>query len=211
MRGAASTGASGAGVEVHGITRSAFLLRGALAAGSLYGAAAVAPAVERALAKGPGGDIAIVNFALGLETLEAAFYKKAVAVKGLSGPVKKALQEIAGHEDAHVKQLKQTLEQLGATATPAPAASFPSLGDENAVLSRAIKLEETGVGAYNGAAPMIESSDLLIAAGSIVQVEGRHAGALRELAHQDPAPAAFDKALSQDDVRRAVAPYAKLP
>jgi rubrerythrin len=198
-------------VAVHGLTRSAFIARGAVAAGSLYGAAAVAPFVARALAAESAGDVGIVNFALALETIEAAFYKKALTTKGLSGPVTKALKEIAAHEDLHAKQLKQTLDLLGATASPAPKATFPALGDQAAVLDLAIRLEETGVGAYNGAAPLIESPDLLTAAGSIVQVEGRHAGALRELAHQDPAPAAFDKALSQDDVRRAVAPYAKLP
>jgi rubrerythrin len=77
------------------------------------------------------------------------------------------------------------------------------------VLSLAIQLEETGVGAYNGAAPLIQSPDLLNAAGSIVQVEGRHAGALRELAGKDPAPAAFDRSLSKADVLKAVKPFVK--
>jgi rubrerythrin len=196
-------------VEVRGLTRSAFLVRSALAAGSLYGSAAVAPVVERALAADTTGDIGIVNFALALETLEVAFYKKAQAVAGLSGPVKKALKEIASHEDAHAKQLKQTLDQLGATASPAPTANFPALSGQRAVLTLAIRLEETGVGAYNGAAPLIQSPDLLAAAGSIVQVEARHAGALRELAGQDPSPAAFDRALTQAQVQRAVRPFVK--
>jgi rubrerythrin len=198
-------------VAVHGLTRSAFLARGALAAGSMYGAAAVAPLVERALAADGGGDVAIVNFALALETIEAAFYKKALAAKGLSGPVRKALQEIAGHEDAHAKQLKQTLDQLGAAAAPAPQTTFSGIGGEEQVLDLAIRLEETGVGAYNGAAPLIESGDLLTAAGSIVQVEARHAAALRELGRRDPAPAAFDKPLSQAQVRDAVRPFVRRP
>lgn len=196
-------------VEVRGLTRSAFIARGALAAGSLYGAGAVAPFVERALAAESTGDVAIVNFALALETIEAAFYKQALGVKGLSGQVKKALQEIAAHEAAHAKQLKQTLDQLGAAAAPAPVVKFPSLNGQKAVLALAVKLEETGVGAYNGAAPQIQSPDLLVAAGSIVQVEGRHAGALRELAGMDPSPAAFDKALSKAQVRAAVKPFVK--
>jgi rubrerythrin len=196
-------------IAVHGITRSAFIARAAFAAGSLYGAGAVAPVVERALAAETAGDVAIVNFALTLETIEAAFYKQALAAKGLSGPVKKALQEIAAHEDAHAGQLKQTLDQLGATASPAPKTRFPSLGGQRQVLDVAIQLEETGVGAYNGAAPLIESPDLLIAAGSIVQVEARHAAALRELAGRDPAPAAFDRALSQSEVQSRVNPFVR--
>ena len=196
-------------IEVRGMTRSAFLARGAMATGALYGAGAVAPVVERALAAQGGGDVAILDFALTLESIEVAFTKKALKVKGLSGAVKKALQEIAEHELAHQKQLTQTLQQLGATPSPAPRTSFPSLGDQKAMLSLAVKLEETGVGAYNGAAPLIQSEDLLAAAGSIVQVEARHAGALRELAGQDPAPAAFDKALSRGEVLKAVKPFVK--
>lgn len=196
-------------VEVRGITRSAFIARGALAAGALYGAGAVAPLVERALAAEAGGDLAILDFALTLESIEVAFTTEALEVKGLSGQVKKAMQEIAEHEQAHQKQLKQTIEQLGATASPAPKAKFPAMKDQKAMLALAIRLEETGVGAYNGAAPLIQSSDLLAAAGSIVQVEARHAGALRELAGQDPAPAAFDKALSRGQVQAAVKPYTK--
>jgi rubrerythrin len=196
-------------VEVAGITRSAFIARSAIAAGALYGAGAVAPLVERALAKGPADDLQIIDFALGLETIEAAFYKKALAAKGLSGDVRKTLEEISGHEDAHVKQLKQTLDQLGATPSPAPQPSFPALAGQQAVLSLAVQLEETGIAAYNGAAVLIESEDLLAAAGSIVQVEGRHAGALRELAGKDPAPAAFDKGVSPDVTTRRIQPYLK--
>ena len=194
-------------VEVRGITRSAFIARSALAAGALYGAGAVAPVVQRALAKGPTGDLQILDFALGLETIEVAFYKKALAVKGLSGDVKKALQEIAEHEQAHEEQLKQTLEQLGGTASPAPKTSFPGLAGQDAMLRLAVQLEETGIAAYNGAAILIESDDLLSAAGSIVQVEARHAGALRELAGQDPAPAAFDKGVSPDVTTRKIQPF----
>jgi len=195
--------------QIQGTTRAAFLARAALATGSLYGAAAVAPFVQRALAAGGGGDESILGFALTLERVESAFYTKAVAVKGLSPKVKKALQEIAAHEAAHVKQLTQTLQQLGAAAPPAPKTSFPALTDERATLALAIRLEETGVGAYNGAAPMIQQLDYLDAIGSIVQVEARHAGALRSMAGRDPAPAAFDRALSQPRVRAAVRPFVR--
>ncbi|MEA2398966.1 MAG: hypothetical protein QOK25_2522 [Thermoleophilaceae bacterium] len=196
-------------VEIHGMTRSAFLVRSALAAGGLYGAGAVAPVVSRALAAGGGGDVGVFKFALTLEQIESAFYKQALAVKGLSPEVKKVLQEIAAHEDAHVKQLTQTLQQLGASPAPAPKTSFPALGGQAAVLRLAVTLEDTGVGAYNGAAATIKSPDLLAAAGSIVQVEGRHAGAVRELAGRAPAPAAFDRALATGAVLARVKPFVK--
>ena len=75
--------------EIRGTTRAAFLARAALATGALYGAGAVAPLVERTLAATAGGDEAILAFALTLERIEAVFYTKAVAVRGLSPAVKK--------------------------------------------------------------------------------------------------------------------------
>ena len=196
-------------VHIRGTTRSTFLARAALATGSLYGAGAVAPFVQRALAATGGGDDSIIGFALTLERIESAFYTRAVAVNGLSPTVKRAFQEIAAHEAAHVKQLTQTLQQVGASAPPAPRTSFPALADERAALALAIRLEETGVGAYNGAAPLIQQPDYLDAVGSIVQVEARHAGALRELAGRDPAPAPFDRALSRARVLAAVRPFVR--
>ncbi|MFZ0040746.1 MAG: hypothetical protein WAK93_05525, partial [Solirubrobacteraceae bacterium] len=54
-------------VEVHGISRASFILRGTLAAGAVYGAGAVAPFVTNAFAA--SSDLDILNFALTLEYL----------------------------------------------------------------------------------------------------------------------------------------------
>jgi rubrerythrin len=196
-------------VEVRGMTRSAFIVRGALAAGGMYGAGAVAPIVSRALAAGGGGDQAVLSFALTLEQLEAAFYKQALTVPGLGPDLLKVLHQIAEHENEHVKQLSQTLQLLGATAAPAPKTNFPKLTGRKDVLGIAVALEDTGVGAYNGAAALLQSKDLLVAAGSIVQVEARHAGALRELAGMDPSVGAFDRALSRAEVLKRIKPVIK--
>ena len=55
-----------AAIDVKGHTRQAFLMRGAVAAGSVYGLAAVGPFVREAIAQEGGGDVEILNFALTL-------------------------------------------------------------------------------------------------------------------------------------------------
>jgi len=44
-----------AAVEIHGMTRGAFIMRAALAAGSVYGLQTVGPLVNEALAQGKAG------------------------------------------------------------------------------------------------------------------------------------------------------------
>ena len=70
-------------------------------------------------------------------------------------------------------------------------------------------MEDTGVSAYNGAAPSIESVDVLVAAGAIVQVEARHASLIRLTRNKPPAPLAFDKASEMETVLKAVKPFIK--
>ena len=54
------------------LSRSEVILKGALAAGAVYGAVMVGPFVGRALAMSEGGDVGILNFALTLEYLESS-------------------------------------------------------------------------------------------------------------------------------------------
>jgi hypothetical protein len=192
-------------IEVKGHTRSAFLVRGALATGSLYGAGAVGSFVTQAFAQG-GDDVEILNFALTLEYLEAAFYKEGLKTANLSGDAKELATEIADHEQQHVDALTQTIKKLGGTPVKAPGVKFP-FKDQKSFLKLAQVFEDTGVSAYNGAAPMISSKEVLGAAGSIVQVEARHAAAIRLLNGDDPSPAAFDPTLSQKQVLKAVKPF----
>jgi hypothetical protein len=194
-------------IEVRGHTRSAFLVRGALATGSLYGAGAVGSFVTKAFAQG-GGDVDILNFALTLEYLEAAFYKEGLAKAGLSGDAKKLATEIADHEQQHVAAITQTIKKLGGKPVAAPGVTFP-FTDQKSFLKLAQVFEDTGVSAYNGAAPMISSKEVLGAAGSIVQVEARHAAAIRLLNSDNPSPAAFDPTLSKKQVLKAVKPFMK--
>lgn len=197
-----------AGVEIHGMTRSSFIIKGALAASAAYGAGAVAPFVSNALAQSGGGDIGILNFALTLEYLETAFYKTASKKVGLSGEAKKLATLFGEQEAQHVAALTMAIKGGGGKPAKKPKFSFP-VSSQSSFLKLAQTLEDTGVGAYNGAGPMIQMPKVLAAAGAIVQIEARHAAAIRLLNGSAPAPNAFDKALGKSTVLAAVKPLIK--
>lgn len=198
-----------ADVEVRGVSRATFILRGALAAGAVYGAGAVTPYVSRALAAAGGGDAAILNFALTLEYLESDFYNVKGKSVGLSGDAKSAAAMFGGQEADHVKALTAAVKMLGATPAKKPTFVFP-VSDQAGFLKLAYTLENVGVGAYNGAGPALTSKQLLAAAGSIVQVESRHAAAIALLTGQNITPnGAFDKPLSMGQVLPKIKPLIK--
>ena len=200
-----------AAIDIHGHTRQAFMLRGAVAAGAVYGLSTVGPFVREAIAQEGGGDVEILNFALTLEFLEAAFYEQALQqTGGLSGEVKKLATTIYENEAEHVKALQSTITELGGKPTKAPGVDFgKAFASEKSFLELAQTFEDTGVSAYNGAAPMIKSKEVLAAAGGIVQVEARHAAAIRLQRGENPSPEAFDKTLSTDEVLSAVKPFVR--
>ena len=198
-----------AAVEVENIDRSAFLVRGALAAGAIYGAAAMTPFVRKVFAQGSMGDVDILNFALTLEYLEAAFYQEAAKqVSGLSGEISGYVKTFGAEEQEHVDGLTAAIEDLGGTPAKTPMVDFgDAFSSQDAFLELAITFEDTGVSAYNGAGPLLQSKELLATAGAIVQVEARHAAAIRFAAGEDPTPEAFDPVLTQDEVLKAVKPF----
>jgi Ferritin-like domain len=200
-----------AAIDIHGVSRQSFIMRGAVAAGSVYGLAAVGPFVREAIAQDGGDDVDILNFALTLEYLEAAFYTQGLKqVRGLAGDAKSLATEIRDNETAHVQALTKTIQSLGGEPVKAPGVDFgDAFSSQKAFLKLAQTFEDTGVSAYNGAAPMIESTDVLGAAGSIVQVEARHAAAIRLLNGQPITDGGFDKPLEMQAVLDAVKPFVK--
>ncbi len=202
-------------IEVHGMTRGSFLVRGTLAAGAVYGASAVAPFVSQALgsssttASGSTGDVEILNFALTLEYLETAFYKEKAKQVGLSGQAKAYAAQFAEEEAQHVAALMGAIKEMGGTPVAKPEFVFP-VSNEKTFLALASVLENTGVGAYNGAAPSLHSKAVLGVAGSIVQVEARHAAAINLLINKSPTPdGAFDPPQTMQQVLAKAGPLIK--
>ena len=190
------------------LSRSDVILKGALAAGAVYGTLMVAPFVRSAFAAAGTSDVDILNFALTLEYLESTFYEEAMKKVKASGELKKLIPLLASDEKQHVEALKGTIEKLGGKPVAEPTFNLEYSGTSG-FLKLAETLENTGVGAYNGAAPSIKSKEVLGAAGSIVQVEARHAAAIRFLNGDNPSPAAFDPTLSKKQVLKAVKPFIK--
>lgn len=188
------------------LSRSDAILKGALAAAAIYGAVAAGPFVGRALAMAEGGDVGILNFALTLEYLESAFYEEAKGRAGASSELKSLIETIARDEDEHVGALTETIKKLGGRPATKPKFDFP-YNDTKGFLALAQTFEDTGVSAYNGAAPQIKSREVLEAAGSIAQVEARHAAAIRLQSGEEPSPEAFDPALPKAKVLKAVEPF----
>jgi rubrerythrin len=166
----------------------------------------VGPFVRKALAMSGGGDVDILNFALTLEYLETKFYEEAQSRAGAKGELKSLVDLIAKDEKQHVEALTATIKQLGGKPVAEPKFDF-AYNDTAGFLELAQTFEDTGVSAYNGAAPAIKSKDVLAAAGSIVQVEARHAAAIRLQNKEEPSPDAFDPSLDEAQVLKAVEPF----
>ncbi len=161
---------------------------------------------DDALAEFGEGDLGIVNYALTLEYLEAAFYEE-VAKSGLfKGEDLALIEEFRANEQEHVAALEATAKELGDPA-PQPKTRF-ELKDANTVLMTAAEVENLGAAAYLGQAAEIEDTAILEAALSIHSVEGRHAAALNSLLGQTITPdGAFATPATAEEVLPEVQPF----
>jgi hypothetical protein len=125
---------------------------------------------------GPG-DIGILNYALTLEYLEAAFYNEATAGGAITDPQTMVfLETVTADENAHVAFLQQA---LGSAAVSSPTFDFQGIPENQAMFQQtAFVLENTGVHAYLGQVTNISSPAYLAAAASIVTIEARHASVI---------------------------------
>ncbi len=187
--------------KVDPVTRGAFLRRAAAIVGGGAVVSAALPAI--ASAQGATTDTDILNYALTLEYLEAAFYKDAVAKGALSGQLQRFAKTAGGHEQAHVQALRTA---LGPKAIKRPSFDFKgTTSSAGTFASTAKTLEDEGVSAYQGAAPLIKSKKILAAAISIHPVEARHAAWVASImgngsGNPSPSPQAFNPAKDMQQV-----------
>ena len=216
-------------------SRRRFLSRSALAATGLLavgGGAGVTlaqdgddqgmPAQAASFDDVAGTDVDVLNYALSLENLENAFYAEALerfdesefdeadVVSEYSTEADMSVYDyvvaIGEHEAAHVDVLTQAVELLGGDPSTEATYEFGIESVED-VFSLGQVFENTGVAAYAGAAPFVESPDLQSAALSIHSVEARHAAFLNDVNGESFFPNAFDPPSSQDEVLSAVGQF----
>ena len=156
------------------------------------------------------GDAAILSLAYQLELLEGNFYAAGVDSGLFTDDFSVSqLAAIRDHEFAHADAIAGVLNSLGAPI-PEPALVFPpdATADAATFLTYAATLEPVGIGAYQGAAPALESKDILASAISIHNAECQHWNAIKILQGVvPPNNVAFEEALPLQTVLDAAAPF----
>ena len=178
-------------------TRSGFLIRAGRVGAVAAAAFGLRPAIASA-ASSHSSDVAILNFALALEYLQASFYTEAERIGALHGALAHQAQVVGGHERDHVRAFKA---QLKSAAIKEPKFDFHGVTENPKTFrSTAVAFEDLAAAAYKEQAPKIKSRSYLAAALGIHTVEARHAAWIRRLAGVLPAAKAFDEPLSDRKV-----------
>ena len=167
-------------------------------------------------------DIDILNYALTLEHLEAAFYVQGLDTFGAGsfrtgssvsrlGPrvasqIFPYLELIREHELAHVAALTATIESLGGTPVGPCKYNFGYSTAEQ-FLHIAQILENTGVSAYDGAIHLICDPVLQTTGATIATVEARHASYLNLINGDVPFPDAFDTPKTMQEILAAAGQF----
>jgi hypothetical protein len=187
-------------VVLGGRSRRHFLLGGLAGGAALAGALAGLGRPAAAQTPSPEQDERILNFALGLEYLQSAFYAEAEEQGALRGELAEFARVVGAQERRHVERLQ---ELLGSAAQPEPELDLEDVtSDEDAFLEAAVVLEDKGVSAYIGQGANL-TVEGVAAVAPLVSVEARHAAWILAIAGRDPAPAAADPAASVAGVQAA--------
>ena len=173
-----------------------------LRAAAVGGAGAVALRYAGSARAASSADVAILNYALTLEYLQAAFYTETEQMKRLRGRAAEAATTVGAVERAHVAAFR---DALGTSAVKSPQFNFQGVTeDEQKFLKTAVAFEDLAVAAYKAQAPKLSDRALLAVAVSIHSVEARHAAWMRHLFGIRPAANPFDEPIGKPEILRIV-------
>jgi hypothetical protein len=186
-----------AAASVYDHSRADFLRTAAIGSGAL-----LAVLARPGSAEARSRDVDILNFALTLEYLQAAFYTEVERIGSLKGRLAHQSQVVGAHERAHVNAFRNA---LGRSAVARPRFDFRGATESPERFQRtAVAFEDLAVAAYKGQAGRLRSRAFLASALAVHAVEARHAAWIRRLAGASPVLAAFDEPAGKPEVLRAV-------
>ncbi len=156
---------------------------------------------------GADGDIAVAEFAAGLEVLAVGTYKAALdaATANKLGAVPPAVAEFVktamSHHEEHLAAWNKVITGAGRSAVSTPNAQLKPVVDaefgkaktvvDAAKLART--LEETAAATYLSAIPSLKSKDAVKLAASIQAIDAKHVAILNFVLGEYPVPDVFAK------------------
>jgi hypothetical protein len=174
-------------------TRASFLRR-SLGAAAGVGALFTATDGEAATA-GTKNDVAILQFDLVLEYLQAGLYTEAERLNALTPTTLAWARVVGAHERAHVRAIKGL---LGRKTVPSPGFDYRNVtSSEQAFIKTAVAFEDLTAALLKWQAPRLDSRSIVAAVLTLHSVETRHAAWIRHIVGLKPATTAFDKPASQ--------------
>jgi hypothetical protein len=185
--------------ELTGGTRADFLGK-TVVGGFALAAALAAPALAKE--RNTKNDIAILQFDLKLEYLQADMYSEAERLGRLKPRTIEWARVVGANERGHVKAIRQL---LGRDAVKSPSFNFRGVTeDDKAFTETAVAFEDLTAALLKTQATQLDSRGVVAAIATLHSVEARHAAWIRHIAGIKPAANAFDKPTSKAKVVRLV-------
>lgn len=149
-----------------------------------------------------------------LEWLETTFYQQGFAqfpddqfvALGLNAAQLSDLKSVGASEEAHVVLLQSAIAQAGVQPVQQCTYNF-GFTDAAGMVATAAVLENVGVSAYLGAAPLVSDGGILSTAASILTVEARHQAFIRSASGVAVSPSPLDTPLGPKAIFSLAAPF----
>jgi hypothetical protein len=175
-----------------GGTRADFF-RKAVLGGAALTAALQVPAVAQE--RNTKNDVAILQFDLGLEYLQAAMYSEAERLGEVSPKTLEWSRVVGANERGHVEAIRGL---LGRDAVKSPTFNFRGVTEDDRVFTEtAVAFEDLTAALLKTQALQFDSRRIVAAVATLHSVEARHAAWIRHIAGIVPAADAFDEPTSK--------------